>query len=472
MTDDAATPGGRGEAAGDEREADSGADPEAARAARLAALLSVDIRSIPGQDEERARRGPTADALQVDPADAGRTPDDEAAEVDHDAESTPVVAAGGARSAHSRGWFAILIVLLIGGVGLAYAGSRLIRSSTEGEVLTPIDDPSAPGYEALVDPTPTLVLLQDVNGALDSITVLTLPDPGGGGGGVLMIPTRTVTEVPIFGESPVAIAYNFGDSQIATEVIGKLIGTGLGDSAVVDAARWADLVAPVAPITIDNPNALSVDGEVRFPVGQIQLQPADVGPYLEAKVDGETDLARLFRQQVFWSAWLDAVAANGTAAAVPGELDTGIGRFVRSLAAGQRSISTLPVKAAPPGEFGDEEAFVPQPAKDAELVDQLVPFPVSPAPGARARLRLLNGTPDTSVATTVAADLPPAGVQVVLIGNAASLDHATTTVRYIGAEFRDAALAVADILGVGEVTEDNRPSETADITVTLGADYG
>ena len=458
MTDDAATPGERGEAAGDGEEPDAGA----ARAARLAALLSVELRTTPTAEDDAvsAEESPDTDA----DADAGDT--------EADGDGTPPLAVARPGAGRSAAWFAVLVVLLIGGVGLAYAGSRIIRSSTEGEVLTPIDDPTAPGYEALVDPTPTLALLQDVNGALDSVTVLTLPDPGGSGGGVLLIPTRTVTDVPIFGESPLAIAYNFGDSQIATEVVGTLLGTGLGESAVVDDTRWADLVAPVAPITIDNPNALSVDGELRFPVGEIQLQAADVGPYLTARVDGESDLARLFRQQVFWSAWLDAVKANGTTAAVPGELDTGIGRFVRALAAGQRVISTLPVQPTPAGEYGDEEAFVTQPAKAKALVDQLVPFPVSPAPGARARLRLLNGTPDTSVAASIAADLPAAGVQVVLIGNATSLDHETTTVRYIGAEFRDEAQAVADILGVGEVTEDNRPSETADITVTLGADYG
>ncbi len=306
----------------------------------------------------------------------------------------------------------------------------------------------------------------------DSITVLTLPDPNGGGGGVVTIPTRTVTEVPIFGLSPVALAYNFGNSQVATEVVGALIGTGLRDSAVVDAQRWADLVAPVAPLTLDNPNELVVDGQVRFPVGPITLQPEDVGPYLQARVDGESDLARLYRQQLFWKAWLDAVAADGTPAAVPGELDSGIGRFVRSIAAGRRVIETFPVKPAAEGRFGDEEAFLPQPDDDAALMNRLVPFPVSPAPGARARLRLLDGTTDTSRAAKVAAALPPAGVQVVLIGNATSLDQETTTVRYAGAEFRDEARAVVDILGVGEVTEDTRPSEAADITVTLGADYG
>ena len=55
-------------------------------------------------------------------------------------------------------------------------------------MLAPIDDPAAPGFEALVDPTPTLVVLHDDGELLDAVTLLTLPDPDGGGGGVLHDP--------------------------------------------------------------------------------------------------------------------------------------------------------------------------------------------------------------------------------------------------------------------------------------------
>ena len=215
------------------------------------------------------------------------------------------------------------MALIVSGVALAYVGTRIVRNSTEGRVVTPIDDPSAPGFEALVDPTPTLVVLHDTGGIIDAITVLTLPDPDGGGGGVLMVPTRTIHELPVFDVNPIEYAYDLGDPAFQADVVGRLLGAAMLESTVVDTSRWADLVAPVAPLGLDNPNELVVDGEVRFPAGEIELGAADIGPYLEATVEGESDLARLFRHETFWTAWIDAVAADGTDAAVPGELDHG-----------------------------------------------------------------------------------------------------------------------------------------------------
>ncbi|MGK2928675.1 MAG: LCP family protein [Acidimicrobiales bacterium] len=368
--------------------------------------------------------------------------------------------------------FGVLAGLLLAGVGLAYAGTRLIRSSTEGEVFTPVNDPTAPGFEALVDPTPTLVMLHDVDGLLDAITVLTLPDPDGAGGGVVLVPDRTVADIPAFGDIPVEAAYDLGDAQFAAQSVSGLLGAAMLETAVVDAGRWADLVAPVAPITLDNPNELRIDGDVRFPIGTIDLEASDVAAYLEADDFEGSDLARLARHQLFWEAWLEAVEDEGTAGAVPGELDSGIGRFVRTLARGSAVVETLPVRPVGDDRYGPERAFFPEGGPVTELLTRLVPFPVSSAPGARARLRLLNGTTDTSIASSVAADLPPAGVELVLIGNAGSLDHDTTTVRYVGEETREEALAIVDILGVGEVVEEPRPTDAADITVTLGADYG
>ncbi|MDZ7673880.1 MAG: LCP family protein [Acidimicrobiales bacterium] len=446
------------------------ADADADRAARLAALLSVDISP---------RSGPSVDdvgAVEVEVA----TDDVETADALGEL-ATPVgtgdAATTGApetRSGPSR-WQRVLagtvLVVLLGiGVALAYAGTRIVRSSTEGEVLTPVDDPEAPGYEAVVDPTATMVVMHDVDGLIDAITVLTLPDPDGTGGGVLMVPARTVADVPLYDESPLEIAYDLGDPDLQTQAVGELLGAAMLESTVVDAERWADLVAPVAPLEIDNPNELSIDGEVRFPPGPIELEAEDVGPYLHATLDGESDLARLFRHELFWQAWLDAVAADGSPEAVPGELQSGIGRFVRTLAPGRIVIETLPVQPAAPGRFGDAPAFVPRADRMENLVSRMIPFPRSPADGERARVRVLNGTTDTSVAASIAADLPPAGVEVVIVGNAASLDVEQTTIAHFGEEYRDEAEEIADILGAGRVVEEDRPSDSADITVTLGAD--
>ena len=453
-------------------EGPAGGETPAERDVRLAALLSVDISAAAEAHAERAarrRRGTATDAPVTDgPVPPSPTPDaGEDGAIGAEAEAAP----------SGPPWrtivsFAVLIGLLAGGVGLAYAGARLIRSSTEGEVLRPIEDPAAPGFEALVDPTPTLVMLHDVDGKLDAITVLTLPDPEGGGGGVLLVPDRTVADLPTLGETTIEAAYEFGDAQIEAQAVGDLLGTAMREIEVVDTARWADLVAPVAPITVDNPNELTVDGEVRFPLGEIELAADEVGEYLEADDAEASDLARFARHQIFWDAWLAAVAEDGTPAAVPGELESGIGRFVRALSTGVAVIETLPVQPAAEGRHGEDPAFVPRGDEMEALVSRLVPFPASPSPGARARVRLLNGTEDTTVAASVAADLPPAGVSIVLIGNAVSLDAETTTVRYVGDEFRPVALELVEILGVGEVVEESRPSDAADITVTLGADYG
>jgi hypothetical protein len=431
---------------------------------RLAALLSVDIGAAAEAHADAAAVTPGGAAGPAGaPAEAVPRPQPSADGGDQRTVKRPP-----GRNVVS---FAVLALLLTGGVGLVYAGTRIIRSSTEGEVFTPEADPDAPGFEALVDPTPTLALLQDRGGLLESITVLTLPDPDSGGGGVLFVPDRTVADLQAFGDIPIEAGYDLVDAQFEAQAVGQLLGTAMHDHEVLDDERWSDLVEPVAPIVLDNPNELYIGGEVRFPIGEISLEADDVGDYLAAEdVDG-SDLARLARHETFWEAWLSAVAADGSPTAVPGEIDSGIGRFVRGIAEGPSVIETLPVQPVPDDRYGEETAYFPAGEELTALVGRLVPFPVSASPGDRARLRLLNGTGDTSEAATVAADLPPAGVEVVLIGNATSLDHEKTRVRYVGDQYRDEALAVVDILGVGEVVEDPRPSDAADITVTLGADH-
>ncbi len=433
----------RDEQAGDEPAGD-GPDGLGDRDARLRALLTVDVQLAGGLTPETD--------LPEEPAPKTR-----------------------ARRVRLRTVLSavVLLGLFASGVGLAYAGVRLIRSSTEGEVLAPISDPTAPGYEALVGATPTLALLHDVDGTVDSIVVLTLPEPETGGGGVVLVPTRVVDDLPLFGPAPIEAGYDLGTPQLQAEFVGDLLGAGIAEVAVVDGQRWAGLVAPVAPLTIDNPDEIVVDGEVRFPPGEIELAAEDVGPYLEARIEGQSDLARLFRHETFWRAWLAAVADAdaGGDGAVPGELESGIGRFVRDLSRGPAVIETLPVEESTSEEFGPEPTFVPDVEVIERLVARLIPFPRSPRPGERARVRVLNGTTDLTAASTVAPLLPPTGAEVVIVGNASSMDQATTRVAYVGPEHRATAEAIQDVIGVGEVIQDPRPSDVVDITVTLGADH-
>jgi hypothetical protein len=383
------------------------------------------------------------------------------------------------RTAPARRWpwtsiasAVVLVALFAAGTALAYAGTRIIRSSTVGEVVEPVDDPAAPGYEAFVEPTPTLAVLHDSGGSLDAITVLALSNADEGGGGVVIVPTRVVDDLPLFGVAPLETAYDLGSTpQVQGEIIGDLLGIGIDEVVVVDAARWEGLVEPVALLVLRNPTDLEVDGEVVFPAGEIELAASEVAPYLEVRSEEESELARLFRHQLVWRAWIEAVAEAGTPDAVPGELESGLGSFVRRLAEGEVEITTLPVeRSAAPAE-GDEPTYVPDVPAIEALVADLVPFPRSPRPGERARVRVLSGTEDVQASRRVAGLLPPVGTEVVIVGNATSLDQETTTIAYVGPEHRETAEEIRDVLGVGEVLVDPRPSDVVDITVTLGADH-
>jgi hypothetical protein len=439
-------------------------DPESEddeRAARLQALLSVRV-AVP-QDElgqgplEGRRRGPDPAAA---PGDGTSGPPSEGS-----------TATGRRIGAGTVLAVVVLLGLFATGVGLVYAGTRILRSSTEGEVLAEQTDPGSPGYEAMVSATPTMLVVHDVDGLVQSLTVLTLPDPGAGGGGVVLVPTRTVSEMPTLGLAPIEAAYDLGTADAQAAVVGDVLGAGIGEVVVVDADRWAGLVAPVAPLTVDNPDALEVDGELRFPAGELELEAEDVGPYLAARAEDESDLARLFRHETFWQAWLDAVAAAGTPDAVPGELESGIGRYVRSLAAGPVVVETLPVEPTTVEGFDEEPTFVAEEGGVAALVAEVVPFPRSPRPGVRSRVRVLNGTDDLDAARQLVGSLPPVGVEVAVVGNARSLDQETTTIAYVDPSHEEAAEDIRDLLGHGEVLVDPRPSDVVDITVTLGADH-
>lgn len=470
-------------------EQDGAGDDE--RAARLRALLSVPI-DIPGRaavvepedaapttrpGERPAEPGGADVEAPADATDTGTAPDEpeahdaEADDTDHAPGASPDGAGRRPVPLASVVSAVVLVALFAAGIGLAYAGTRIIRSSTEGEVLEPVDDPTAPGFEALVEPTPTLAVLHDLDGEIDAITVLTLPSPDSGGGGVVFVPTRVIADMPIFGVAPIEAGYDLGTAQVQAEVVGDVLGAGIGEVAVVDAERWAGLVAPVAPLVVDNPDDLYVDDELRFPAGEIELEADDVGPYLEARVEGQSELARLFRHETLWRAWLTAVQDAGRAEAVPGELESGVGHFVRELARGTTVLERLPVEEGSSEEFADEPTFVTDPEAVEALVAELIPFPRSPRPGVRERVRVLNGTDDLEAARRAAPELPPVGVEVVIVGNASRFDHETTTIAYVGPEHEEAARAIRDVLGAGEVLQDPRPSDVVDITVTLGADH-
>jgi hypothetical protein len=384
-----------------------------------------------------------------------------------------------------------MAALTAAGVGLAVTGLSAVRNSTAGEYQQ-ATAPEDPGYQARVVPTPTMAVLQrGAGGALAGAWLLAL-EPGDDGGSVLLVPTATVVTGGSGGgretvtgasggggETTLAEVYRREGAAAAAQALGRAVTVAVAEHTEVDDERWARLVDPVGQVEVTLDEAV---GE--WPAGEVTLAPDEVGRFLGALDEGETDLDRLDRQQLFWNAWLPLVA-QAEADAVPGEVGSGMGRFVVGVAGGGGTAAPLPVRRddGPVGGAGGrggsvtEVVFRPDAAQLGDFVARTVPYPASPEPGARIRVRLLNGTRDGELTNLVARELVAGGAEITIAGNAMSLDEDETTVAYTGGEREHLATWLAARLGgarTDEATADEDASvasdEEIDVTVILGHD--
>jgi hypothetical protein len=359
-----------------------------------------------------------------------------------------------------------LALLVTGGAALGMVGVAKVRGSTGGRYVDPQIRPDEPGYVALVTPTPTLLVVhKDAAGALTGVSLLSLHAQDEGGS-VIVMPVTTVAPFAPAGTTFADAYAENGADGVATQVE-LTLNISIGETVEVDDARWATLVGPVAPITLDLDTPV---GE--WPAGEAEIPADRIGEFLTTRTDSETELARLDRQELFWEMWLPLVKDGGRNA-VPGEVDVGLGRFVRGLAAGDTDVTVLPVSAA----FSVEEMYGPTEEMLPDLVAQAVPYPQEPSRGSRVQIQLLNGTTQRDLTARAATSLVAGGAEISLVGNAATFAEPTTRFVYATAKLRDDAEKLRDAFGVGEVVqappdEDAPPvdEDRIDVTVILGAD--
>ncbi|WP_419919261.1 LytR C-terminal domain-containing protein [Candidatus Poriferisocius sp.] len=357
------------------------------------------------------------------------------------------------------GWPLILLGLMAAIPLLVWSGWSAISESSDGtDVSTPVD-PTAPGYQAFVDPTPTLLLIHGDDNGLDGVSLLALTDAGAEGA-VLFVAPETMTPGGRLG----ALWIESGSAGVVDAVAG-LLGIRPSELQVVNDQGWAAMVAAVAPISVDNPDPLvTATEERRFGAGVLSLAAGDVGPYLGWRNPDESPAAALFRHELFWEAWLEAIAVSPQAV-IPGETDRGMGRFGRDLARGRVRFETAP------GVVDESGAVVLDAAKAGELVAEIVPFSIPTIDTGRPRVLLLNGVGDPRFTKVAARALSRAGARIVLIGNASEFGWEITRIAHHDSGFAPDALAYRDALGTGSVTVQEQWDPGIDITVTFGADF-
>lgn len=377
---------------------------------------------------------------------------------------------------------AALGVLVISGIGLVYLGTDRVWNSTAGS-FNPGLAPDEAGYRARVTPTPTLLLASiDADGGLAGLAVLALNTGDDGGGSVIVLPVGT-TSVPAPSssvetgrEETLHEAYVNRGEEGLHRAVETLLNATMDSMVVADDASWEALLDSVSPLSMTIPDPV---GE-GWSAGDVEVNADEAGEFLSTLVEGESEVNRVLRQEIFWRTWVDAVAVGG-AEAVPGEAGTGLGGFVDSLAGGPLSVLTPSV--SPVDGVDEPDGGVQRLAVEADelaaMVSTEIPFPQEPRAGARVRIELLNGTSDAGLLLEASTPLVEAGGQIAITGNANSFGVQDTQILYAEERAREEAELVRDALGVGsiELREGAAPvvpeedeGERIDVTVVLGAD--
>ncbi|WP_421119340.1 LytR C-terminal domain-containing protein [Aquihabitans daechungensis] len=370
--------------------------------------------------------------------------------------------------------FAIVLLGLVASIPvLVYAGSKLISESKDGDYAGTTLSPTDPGYEAQVDRTPTAVAIQyDDEHKPTGVTFLTLAG-GEGGGSVIFVPLDTEVTEPSFGVDRLRTAYSLvadrptvARERLASQV-GRLLNVGVDEIIDLDNAGWEQLVTPVGPLTIDNPDQIDLGFGQVIPSGETTLTPAQTGAYLAATIEGESDLNRMARHEAVWSAWLEQLASSGKAEAVPGESTAGISKFAEALASGPVTFDTLPVNTVP-GLYPKFRIDEPEVNK---LITDTVASPTAAVPGSRFTVRLLNGVAPEAIPADLVREIVGRGGAVTILGNGPEFGTEETTVVYANPADKDLAKLVAKSMGAtGKVRLDREAPDTVDLTIVLGKD--
>lgn len=376
----------------------------------------------------------------------------------------------------SPGWrraaFAALSVLLVASIPvLAGTGYRLVTESTDGKLGASGTAPTEPGYEELVESTPTALVVQTAaDGSLVGVTFMALGATDGGGS-VVFLPVETLLADPAFGITKLASSFEIDRTRpeaasIAAQEVGKILNVGIDEVIELDDQGWSNVVAPVAPFTIDNLDTLDVDG-LALETGTVSLGADLVGRYLGARQVGEDELARIARQEQVWRGWLQAVASSELTDAVPGESSSGMGLFARTLAEGPVAYSALPGET----ETGTASGYRPSQDAVVALVADTVPAPDPGTPGSRRTVRLLNGVEAGPIPVGLSRRIASLGGSVTVVGNGPSFGRDETSIVFANPDQEGYANVLKTALGAtGSVRLDREAPDNLDITVVLGSD--
>ena len=359
----------------------------------------------------------------------------------------------------------ISVVLAVAGVFLITI-ALVLASRDDGEKGGRAGSATRPGA-TVRGPSPVLLTAEREDGRAGWITAV-VPAASGKGGSLLLIPPGTMTEIPSLGLEPLGLALVAGGGDRLLSATENLLGATLGGAVVVDDAQLTELASAAGALTVEIPNRVEQVQDsgrvtVLYEPGPNRVEPADVPHLFSARGRG-TDLARLARHGSYWEAWLARIREQPPA----DPPDSPAYQALAAVAASTARVSVLPVQAAGTLE-GDDEAYQVDKAAIGKVVASV--FAGRPAGGNRPRVQVLNGTGELGLAQRVSQRLIPAGMQIVLTGNANPLGQRETEIVYYDPAKRPVAEKIRQALGVGLLVHNRNRADVVDVTVIVGKDF-
>jgi hypothetical protein len=341
----------------------------------------------------------------------------------------------------SAGWrwgFPVLLVAAVVWSGfLVVEGFDQVLESEEGATLDVITDVTAPGFEAFVEQTWSLLAVsEDDDGRLTGVTILAVADRHNGGGTVLVIPPEAVS-----GAQTLAAAHEAGGIDGLRDAVVGLLDVEVSNTALLTPPRLTSLAEPA--------------GAVLVPIDDAVIDGADASAYLGQAFDDP--MMRVARQEAWWRAWFATIGAASDPADRLPAIAIELVDVVTAVAGGNVRVLAWPSPA--PGEEWVKRTVV-----------ETFPFPIPAVPGARTTVRLLNGNGDFSLDGLARELLVAQDAEVSVVGNHENFDVIGTRVLYRDPALEAEAARLAVVVGGGTL-HDPLLSPAADLTVILGADF-
>jgi hypothetical protein len=371
--------------------------------------------------------------------------------------------------------------LLIAGAGVfVFAlwrdGAKAVLDTTDGSVVSAVDDPSEPGFLAFATPTPTLMVAHvDADDTLVGVTVLARTSLDAGGSLVVLSPNMLLD----LSEQDVILGELYASQGVeALELaVAEYFGFGFTEAEpmVMSTERlglFLERVEPVSFFLADDLVRLGADGvgEVVYDSGFGRFDGADLAEIYGWRNPNELDDGRFTRQLAIWEAWLAAVGEADDLLAATLPFEEGLPPYLRAFGTGTVDLEFAP---AVPVAFGSADPiYYLAEGSQSWPIDkgrEMVPVPVGYTPGVWPTVQLLDGTGDPARRGRFLPRVVAAGAEIYVIGNASSFDVEETFVAYHALEDAERGEALAAALGVPVVFDENL-DQPAQLTVTVGLD--